>query len=297
MTSGGEANSAYEVAVVGHRGFLGSAITQAFVDAGAAVATYGIDSPIVRDGSLAPELGTGTVRTVVWCASRINPRLALEQPELVDADVQDLAQFLDLVDGPDAPHVVFLSSGGTVYGPPAQPPYSEADELAPINAYGAAKVRMEQLLREHTVTGTSMRIANAYGPGQVPAPGQGVLAHWIKAVRHGEPVTLYGDPDTTRDYVYVTDIASAALAIHEHGAASPTALNIGSGEATSLEALLTAFQEAVSPTELEVRREPGRSTDATHSVLDISLARESIGWLPRTSLADGVRAQWESSLP
>lgn len=283
--------------MVGHRGFLGRAMVGAFEGESIRVVGFGIDDPAVREGELNPRLRSAGVRTVVWCASRINPHVAARDPGLVDLDVADFRQFLDLLDSENPPHVVLLSSGGTVYGPPATPPFRETDAVAPVNEYGAAKAQMEGLLREHEVPGTALRVANAYGPGQTRAPGQGVLAHWMAAVRHGEPVVVYGDPAATRDYVFVTDIAMAAVAVHARRSDAPSVVNVGSGESTSLDQLLAALRSAVAPADLEVRREPGRGTDTTHSVLDITLAREALGWSPSVSLVDGVRMQWESTAP
>lgn len=281
----------YGLAVVGARGFLGSAITQAATREGVPTLRCGRDDPAVVDGRLAD--GIADARAVVWCASRVNPRLAAEHPELVERDLADFHEFLTLLSAlPEAPRVILLSSGGTVYGPPASPPFSESDAPAPVNAYGASKLALERALADSGLDGVALRVANAYGPGQRPAPGQGVLAHWMTAVSQGRPVGVYGDPDATRDYVFVNDVADAVLAAAS-AATVPPVLNIGSGEATTLEHLLDALREAVAPAEVEVERGPARATDTTHSTLNVALARESLGWSARTSLHDGVAAMWE----
>ena len=288
-----EAPPAYEVAVVGHRGFLGSAITQEFAANDVRVVGFGMDSPALRHGVLDPAISEGGVRTVVWCAARINPRLAQTEPELVERDAADLQAFIAAAASLSRPpRIILLSSGGTVYGPPAQPPYAESDEPAPVNAYGEAKLAHERIALDGGIDATVLRVSNAYGPGQRPAPGQGVLAHWMTSVRDGVPVRVFGDPAATRDYVFVNDIARAVQAVHRAEVAPPV-VNIGSGKATTLGELLDALRVAIAPATVVEEHEPARDTDTSHSVLDISLARTALGWEPRTSLHDGVRAMWD----
>ncbi|NTV38668.1 MAG: NAD-dependent epimerase/dehydratase family protein [Demequinaceae bacterium] len=280
----------YEVAVVGSSGFLGGAVMNALAAAGCAAVGFTLDRPLFADGVLDGE--AGSVRTVVWCASRINPRLASERPELVEQDRADLAEALAHFDSWERPpRVIAFSSGGTVYGPPAVPPYAEAMETAPVNEYGAAKLGLERQLAASGLDTVSLRVANAYGPGQRPAPGQGVLAHWMEAVLSGGEVHLYGDASATRDYVYVDDIASAVLTVHL-AVAPPPVVNVGTGVPTTLDRLLESLEFAVAPARFDTVRHPARATDTEHSTLDVTLAREALGWAPAVSLNEGVARMW-----
>jgi len=281
----------YEAVVVGAGGFLGSAVMRAFLAAGIDATGYTLERPLFVDGRL--DADARGARTVVWCASRINPRLAAEEPALIAADVADLDEAIaEFRSWETPPRIVTFSSGGTVYGPPSEPPFAESDDTHPVNAYGEAKLMLEEHLRASGLDAIALRVANAYGPGQRPAPGQGVLAHWMEAILAGEEVQLYGDPDATRDYVFVDDIARAAVAAHA-APTCPAILNVGSGQATTLDDLLTALEPVVRPHVLRVARHPARATDTAHSTLDISLAAEAVGWQPQVSLADGVALQWK----
>ena len=287
------AQSVYEVAVVGESGFLGSAVVSALENGGHTVRGFSPERPAIRGRVLDPALTGPNLRAVVWCASRMNPRLVASEPELAEADLADVENMVAALAELDAPpHLILLSSGGTVYGPPSQPPFNEAMAPAPVNAYGDAKLAQEQVVLDGRIPATVLRIANAYGPGQRPAPGQAVLAHWLTAIAHDEPVRLYGDAHATRDYVYVEDIAHAVVDTLGRLPAGAV-VNIGSGVATSLEDLLAVVREVVAPREVEVERSPGRVTDTTHSVLDVTLADVMLGWQPRVGLAQGVRAMWE----
>ena len=281
----------YEVAVVGSSGFLGAAVINALEPAGCSAVGFTLDRPLFADGVL--DGTASSVRTVVWCASRINPRLASERPALVERDRADLAEALaHFTSWERPPRVIAFSSGGTVYGPPAAPPYVEAMEPAPVNEYGAAKLNLERQLAASGLETVSLRVSNAFGPGQRPAPGQGVLAHWMEAVLSGGEVHLYGDASATRDYVYVDDIASAVLAAHLADA-PPSVVNIGTGVPTTLDRLLESLEFAVAPARFDTVRHPARATDTEHSTLDVTLAREALGWAPAVGLDAGVSRMWQ----
>jgi len=281
----------YEVAVVGAAGFLGGAIMRAFAVAGNAAVGYTLDRPMLVDDVVAPE--ARDVRTVVWCASRINPQLAAEQPHLIDEDRADLDRALsEFLTWERPPRIIIFSSGGTVYGPPATPPFVEDPDPEPVNDYGLAKLMIERHVRESGLDSVALRASNAYGPGQVPAPGQGVLAHWMEAVIKGDQVHVFGDPSATRDYVYVDDIARAVVAVHRAKRA-PSILNVGSGTATSLDDLLVVLSAVVEPLMVDVVRHGARDTDAAHSTLDVTLAREALGWHAEVDIRRGVELMWQ----
>jgi len=280
----------YEVAVVGASGFLGAAVMSAFASAGVEALGYTLGRPLIAGGQLHD--AARDVSTVVWCASRINPRVAQENPELIARDREDLEEALRAFGDLDVPpRVVMMSSGGTVYGAPEVPPFAEDCDPHPVNAYGEAKLALEEQVRASGLESVSLRMANAYGPGQRPAPGQGVLAHWMEAILAGGEVHLYGDPDATRDYVYVDDIASAVLAAHRADA-PPAVVNVGTGVPTTLDALLEALEFAVAPARFDTVRHPARDTDTAHSALDISVARDALGWRPVVPLGEGVARMW-----
>jgi len=276
--------------VVGGRGFIGSHLVEALSASGTPVTVLGRDDPPVIDGSAHPSLMSA--RTVYWAASSINPLIASEHPELVAADRRSFERFLHALETAGAAcRVVLLSSGGTVYGR-APTPHRETTPPAPDSAYGFAKLDLEQLLAERRPDSVSARISNAYGPGQRATSGQGVVAHWLQAVVDQHEVAVYGRATTTRDYVYVSDVADALNALHSAPTA-PSVLNIGSGRPTTLDELAAVVDEAVTPRTLRTRIHPARPFDIPASWLDVSLAHRTLGWSARTTLRDGVRRTWQ----
>ena len=285
-----EITDRHPVAVVGGRGFLGRAIRADLDRSGYPVHVLDRDRPALGPDGLAREiLGAGTV---VWAASSINPLISANDPERVQTDIDTFGAFVTAVAALDpAPRIILLSSGGAVYDPTVAPPYAESSPTVPATAYGRAKLALEHRLapaRESLV----LRIANAYGPGQPVAPGQGVIAHWMTAIHAGHAPHLYGDPDLARDYVYVDDIAAAVRAAVGTPRWDEPTLNIGSGVPTSLGALYALVRE-VTGTDGEPQVHPGRDFDARSTWLDCERAATRIGWRARTPLRRGLTAAWQ----
>lgn len=281
----------YDVAVVGSSGFLGSAIALGLEKRGATVARFTPESPVLKSGSI-DERARDT-RTLVWAAAHVNPILAVERADLVATERDEFARALGALAAlRRPPRVLFLSSGGTVYGPPEQAPYSELAAPHPVNAYGALKRTMEEELEKSGLEAVTARVSNAYGPGQVPAPGQGVIAHWLSAARGREPITVYGDRVSTRDYVFIDDVVEAVARIHESADAVPAILNVGSGVASTLGEVLAAVGSAVGADRLDIREEPRRGSDTTHTWLDVTRARDELGWSAEVGLVEGVARAW-----
>jgi UDP-glucose 4-epimerase len=279
------------MAVIGAGGFLGSAVVTAAREAGVPVDPYGrADPALCPDGTADPRLARA--RTVFWLASSVNPALAEAHPERVRAD---LAAFRALLRAarrlPRPPRVVLLSSGGAVYDPAAPPPYRETSPTGPRGAYGRVKLAMEDALADSGLPGTALRVSNLYGPGQPAASGQGVVGHWLRAAAAGRNLTVYGDPGTTRDYVYAADVAGALLAVHAAPAVPPV-VNLGSGRPTSLRELAELLLAAIGDPALRLELHPARGFDVPHTWLDVGLAASALGWTATTPLEAGLARCW-----
>lgn len=281
-----------QIAVVGAAGFLGGALTRALRAGGEHVVAVTRHEPALTPaGHLRDDLRE--VRTLYWAASRINPMIAAQRPDLVAEDLADFARFIDTLHAEQpAVRVVLLSSGGTVYGAAARPPHRESTPPDPANDYGRAKLAIEDLLHAHDVTSVVARISNAYGPGQQAAPGQGVIGHWLRAVLAEASVTVFGDLGTVRDYVFVDDVVDLLTRLHG-SARLPATVNVGSGRPTDLAEVVRVVEQVVGPGRLRVELAPHRPFDIDASWLDVTLARRELGWSPATDLVSGVRAMWQ----
>jgi UDP-glucose 4-epimerase len=186
--------------------------------------------------------------------------------------------------------VVFVSSGGTVYGIPNRIPTTEDSPTNPITAYGISKLAIEKYLAlyEHLygLEYRVLRVSNPYGPFQTSIRNQGVIAAFLGRALAGKPIEMWGDGSIIRDYIYIDDVVEALqkAAVHEGQA---RVLNIGSGEGYTLRQLVTAIEKELGLT-VKILQYEGRPVDVPCSILDISSATAELGWYPRTSLTDGL---------
>lgn len=187
--------------------------------------------------------------------------------------------------------VVFLSSGGAVYGRATMMPTPEDHPLRPIGAYGAAKAAMEAYLsvyaNQRGLGVTVLRLSNVYGPGQVPFRGQGAVAAFSHRLLAGAPVELWGDGRTIRDYLYIDDAVDAITTSLDWMDSGCTAWNVGSGESVSTLDLIRALERTLGVVALIVHR-PARDYDVPVSLLDCTRMRAR-GWLAQTSLVTGLK--------
>ena len=148
-------------------------------------------------------------------------------------NVGGTANLLEAMRAPGSPRIVFVSTGGAIYGEGAGKalPLDEGAPIEPFSAYGQSKFAAEGYLalyeRLYGLSGVSLRLGNVYGPRQDPLGEAGVIAIFCGRLRAGERPTVFGDGRQTRDYIYVGDVVEAALAAAGSGASGP--INIGSG--------------------------------------------------------------------
>ena len=193
-----------------------------------------------------------------------------------------------------ARRVVFVSTGGAIYGRTSWLPTPETESRRPESPYGVSKLAVEGYLRlwreahglEYVILGPS----NIYGPRQDPHGEAGVVAVFSRACLDRAPPAIFGTGEDTRDYVYVEDVVDALVRAAERGEGG--FYNIGTGVETSTNRLY-----AVVAGEARfgggARSAPPRPGDIPRSCLDSSLARRELGWEPFTPLEEGVAATVE----
>jgi len=210
-----------------------------------------------------------------------------------DVNVMGLLNVLEAARGCGARKVIFASSAAT-YGTPQSLPVDENAPQRPQSPYGITKMVAEHYLRfyraEYGLDFTALRYGNVYGPRQDPNGEAGVIAIFIARFLRKEGVRIDWDGEQTRDYVYVGDVARANLLALERG--SGGCYCIGTGIRTSVNALYEALVE-ISGFRAPVTRAPRRPGDARDIQYDVRLAATELGWTPRTSLADGMRATYD----
>lgn len=201
---------------------------------------------------------------------------------------------LDLAVQAKVRKLVYVSSGGTVYGLADALPIAETHRTDPVCSYGIIKLAIEKYLHAwhflHGLDYCVLRVANPYGERQLGTRRQGVIGSFVARMKADEPIEVWGDGEVVRDYLHVEDVARA-LEMAATLAVPAQVLNIGSGEGHSLNGLLAALGElaGVPP---QVRYELGRRFDVPANVLDIGKAARVMGWQPEIPLAVGLRRLW-----
>ncbi|OLB08679.1 MAG: UDP-glucose 4-epimerase [Candidatus Rokubacteria bacterium 13_2_20CM_69_15_1] len=186
--------------------------------------------------------------------------------------------------------VVYISTGGAVYGDTDVLPTPEDHPTRPASPYGVSKLAGERYLECWAgLTGTptlTLRLANIYGPRQDPQGEAGVVAIFTARLLDGAECVVNGDGEQTRDYVYVEDVADAAA----RALANPDAtgvVNIGTGVATSVNDLYRRLARQVGVTR-PARHAPARPGEQRKSLLDAARAKALLGWTATTSLDAGL---------
>jgi UDP-glucose 4-epimerase len=186
--------------------------------------------------------------------------------------------------------VLFVSSGGAVYGEQEAFPAPESHPTNPVSPYGVSK-RAGELYAfffqaEYQLPFVALRYANVYGPRQDPHGEAGVVAIFSGKMLRGEPVTINGDGKQTRDYVFVGDVARANLLALESTATGP--FNVGTAVETDVNQLAELLL-AASGSRSEVRHGPAKQGEQRRSVVDYHRAAEVLGWRPEVPIAEGLR--------
>lgn len=202
-----------------------------------------------------------------------------------------------------------LASSCAVYGDAAELPVAEAAPPRPLSPYAEAKLAAEGACADAADSGqiaaACLRFFNVYGPRQDPSSEySGVISRFLSAAAAGEPVTVYGDGEQTRDFVYVGDVVAAIMRALLRPLTGVSVLNVGAGTATSILTILDRLDElrgaeraggagGADAGPLERRFAPAREGDIRHSRADAGRIRWVLGWEAATSFADGLGTTWD----
>lgn len=299
--------------ILGGGGFLGSHLSDALLAQGHAVRifdranlvryrTFLQEEPIEwKEGDFTNRAEVAQAVSgcdvVFHLVSTTLPRSSNDNPVFdVESNVIGSLHLLEAMRQHGARKIVFASSGGTVYGMPRRVPIGESHPTEPICSYGIGKLAIEKYLHlNHVLHGIDycvLRLANPFGERQRLNAAQGAVGIFLHKALSGEPIEIWGDGSVVRDYFHVSDAVSALLtAMDYHG--QDRIFNIGSGSGKSVNEILAAI-ETLLGSPVARRYVAGRAFDVPSNVLDISKARELLGWTPQLSFADGLArtANW-----
>jgi UDP-glucose 4-epimerase len=226
---------------------------------------------------------------VFHCAARTSVERSVADPVTThETNCEGSLRVLEAARRADAR--VVLSSSAAVYGDPDSLPVHEGDPKRPRSPYGVQKLSADHLARTyhdlHGLDTVVLRYFNVYGPRQRSDGYAGVIAAFRRQARAGDPLTVHGDGDQTRDFVHVSDVVAANLAAARTDAVG-RAYNVGTGEATSVRELADLVRD-LTGSEAPVVHEDGRPGDVRHSRADVSRARRSLGYAPSVEVTEGL---------
>ena len=300
------------VLVTGGAGFIGSHVVDAYLERGdrvwvvddlssgclanvnpkAEFVEMGIEDPALRD--LIRDVGFDLLSLH---AAQVDVRTSVVDPARdASINVLGLVNVLEGARETGTRRIVYVSSGGVVYGEPEEIPTPEGAPKLPLSPYGVTKLSGEYYLHyyrvAHGLEYVALRYANVFGPRQDPHGEAGVVAIFCERLQSGEELTIFGDGEQTRDYVYVRDVVSANLLASEMVLKpapniDAVAFNVGTGVATSVNRLADVLESIAEVRPGRVYREP-RTGELQHSTLDVSRFAEC-GWAARHTLKDGLR--------
>ena len=302
-------SSRMKILVTGGAGFIGSHVVEAYLSAGHQVAVVDDLSTGAKEN-----VPKGAVLRVMDIGSpELQKVFEIEKPDIVnhhaaqmsvvvsarnpllDARVNclGLLNVLEASWKTGVKKVIFISSGGAIYGEADGQKLKEDHPPVPMSPYAIHKFLGEMYLRfyhaEHGLSWTALRYANVFGPRQNPAGEAGVVAIFIARLLKGEIPAINAFPENpegmARDYVYVEDVARASLQALEKGAGE--AVNIGSGREVRTRELLAAIC-AIMGKDLKYTRAGPRPGDIRMSCMDISKAARVLGWKPSSTLEEGL---------
>lgn len=286
-------------------GFIGVALARRLAQQGKAVTLVSRSVPAsnlegvacragnLGDTSLMEEL-LSDCSHVVHAASTSTPGSHLSDPAADGREnLLPLLSLLQQLSHHDTKPLVYLSSGGSIYGNPQALPVAETHPLNPLSYHAAGKAAAEKYLGVYAQQGhpvTILRPSNVYGPGQLPRPGFGVIPTLLDHALQGTPVTIWGDGENIRDYLYIDDTVDAIAAVLDQPRSGT--FNLGSGSGTSLNTLCKLV-EGVTGKPLERLRQSPRSVDVREIVLDTRRFRDAFGCSPAVGIEQGIRNTWD----
>lgn len=297
-----------KILVLGGNGFLGSHLVDSLVASGLEVRVYDRSPEQFRDPlpkveyvignfndqSLLAEALVG-IDVVVHLISTTVPSTSNMDPIAdIEGNLINTVRLLKLIELQGVKKIVYLSSGGTVYGVPEISPIPESHTLKPISSYGIVKVAIENYIyMAHQSSGLEysiLRASNPYGPRQGHGGVQGVISTFLFNIFNDKTIQIWGDGKVVRDFIYIEDVVeliTKAILSDIQGC-----FNVGFGQGISLLEILETIKQNVQPN-FKIEFQDKRLFDVPHVVLNTNAVCKAFDWQPSTDIASGIVKTWD----
>lgn len=296
------------ILVLGGNGFIGLNLVDRLINSGHKVCVYDRSRSQLRDplenveyqyGSLNDESSVSqalqNIEVVFHLISSSIPSTSNISPiDDIKNNLVDTISLLECMNKMKIRKIIYISSGGTIYGDSSNALINEDHPLNPQCSYGIVKLAVEKYLmmyaRLYKFEPVILRASNLYGPWQGKVGLQGLIGTVLSKVINNEPIEVWGDGEVIRDYLYVTDLIDAC-----EGALNKELsgiFNIGSGVGYSVNQIIKLIEEITSK-KIEVRYSESREVDLKKVVLDIRKAKKEFGWKPKFSINEGLKEHYK----
>jgi UDP-glucose 4-epimerase len=294
------------VLITGGAGFLGAALANCLVDKGHTVlALDDLSAGDPRRLASGVLLNRGDVKDIpkLWTllqgvdcvyhlAARVRVPESIHYPgDYNDVNVGGTVAVMEAMRDTGVHRVVFASSGA-LYGEQAHQPVDEQQQPHPNSPYGVSKLAAEYYISTlgalYEIETVSLRIFNAYGPGQdLPPSYPPVIPQLLRQAQSGGSLVILGDGTQTRDFVYIDDVVDALVQAATATDVNRAVINVGSGQEVSINDLAASVAR-VAGKQVSILHNNNQSGGVSRLVADVSLARELLDWKPRTALEQGL---------
>lgn len=289
--------------VLGGNGFIGSYLVDKLLQSGNRVRVYDRGPERFRDPLPSVEYVFGdfsdganlaealvNVDVVYHLISTTVPATSNMDPIAdISGNLINTVKLLDLMRMQSVNRIVYLSSGGTVYGKPDYSPIDESHPLRPISSYGVVKVAVENYLHMffelHGIGYAALRASNPYGARQGHTGLQGVIGTYVNRLIDGLPIEVWGTGEVIRDFIHVEDVAELCVKAGVSDAVG--SFNAGYGTGASIIEIIDLLKQSTG-IDIKPVFKPGRDFDVPHAVLDITETKALFDWAPRVSLTEGI---------
>jgi UDP-glucose 4-epimerase len=230
---------------------------------------------------------------IIYLASTSNVRSSSNISLVELNNIEGFIKTIEIIkDYPDK-KIIYASSGGTVYGEPDKIPVSEDHPLMPISPYGIGKVCTESFLKyycqKYEIKYVICRYSNPYGKYQSPLSGVGVINKILYDYHTGKKTRIIGNPEASiRDYIYISDLVDATLAVSENDSSHNQIFNVGSGIGHPLSEIIDEI-ELVLGDKLDFTDNNFGIENVSRIVLDVTKIKKTVGWSSKITLKEGIR--------
>jgi UDP-glucose 4-epimerase len=295
--------------VLGGNGFIGSHIVDKFLAEGNRVRVFDKYKEHYRKPLAAVDYRYGDfgnrgllmealadIDIVLHFISTTLPKTSNDDPAFdVQSNVIETLFLIEQCIAQKVKKIIFISSGGTIYGTPLKLPIPEISVTEPECSYGITKLTIEKYLalfnRLYGLEYTILRPSNVYGSRQNPDNIQGAISVFLGKVARGEPIQIWGDGEVVRDYIYIDDMVDAVSKATNIN--TPDRIfNIGSGQGVSLNEIIKVICQ-VTKRDTCVEYHEKRIFDVPEIYLDVRRAQQQLNWSPTTSIEVGIKRTWD----